>query len=111
MPYIHIFLIEMTYGIIIISAYIYIIIYKTISENTFFIKNLIPQNYNKSVFIVKKIILDMNLLFSQFIVNQNVYQISCMCQHKLNLRRKVLRFQRISAKHLNVKNQINQYLH
>ena len=53
-----------------------------------------------------KIILDINLVSFQFIMNQNVYQISCMCQHKLARREEVFRFQRIYAKHFNVKNQI-----
>ena len=45
-----------------------------------FIRNLLLQNNNISVSIVK-IILDISLLLSQFIMNQNVYQILCMCQH------------------------------
>ena len=32
---------------------------------------------------LKKIKLDINLHFFQLIMNQNVYQISYMCQHKL----------------------------
>ena len=36
-------------------------------------------------------------------MNQNIYQISCMCQHKT---REVFRFQKIYAKHFNVKNQM-----
>ena len=39
-------------------------------------------------------------------MNQKVYQISCMCQHKHGLRREVFRFKRINAKHFNVLNQI-----
>ena len=41
-------------------------------------------------------------------MNQNVYQISGMCQHKLVRRHEVFRFQRIYAKHLNVTNKIKQ---
>ena len=36
----------------------------------------------------------------------NVYEISCMCQHKLGWRWEGLKFQMISSKHFNVKNQI-----
>ena len=39
-------------------------------------------------------------------MNQNVYQISCMCQHKHVRRHQILRFQRIYARHFNVTNQI-----
>ena len=39
-------------------------------------------------------------------MNQNVYQTSCMCQHKLGLKIEVIRFQKIYEKHFSVKNQI-----
>ena len=39
-------------------------------------------------------------------MNQNVYQISCICQHKLDRKWEVFKFQRIYAKHFNVKNQM-----
>ena len=39
-------------------------------------------------------------------MKQNVYQISCICQHIWAEDNEVLRFQRIPAKHFNVKNQI-----
>ena len=39
-------------------------------------------------------------------MNQNEYQISYMCQHKLVRRREVFRYQRSYAKHFNVKNQM-----
>ena len=39
-------------------------------------------------------------------IKQNVYQISWICQHKSGLRRDVMRFQRVYAKHFNVKKQI-----
>ena len=39
-------------------------------------------------------------------MEQNVYQISCICQHTWVEYNEVLRFQRISAKHFNIKNQI-----
>ena len=44
-------------------------------------------------------------------MNQNVYQISYMCQHKLGRRLVVLRFRRIYPKHFNVKksNEINVF--
>ena len=47
------------------------------------LKNLLLQNNEISVSIVQKILLDIYLYFFQFIMNQNVYEISCMCQHKL----------------------------
>ena len=39
-------------------------------------------------------------------MSQNVYQILCMCQHKLGQRWYALKFLRISAKHFNVTNRI-----
>ena len=42
-------------------------------------------------------------------MNQNVYQILCMCQHNLGRRWKILRFQRISAKHFNSQKLITLY--
>ena len=39
-------------------------------------------------------------------MNQNVYQISHICQHTWVNDNEVLRFQRISAKHFSVKRQI-----
>ena len=59
-------------------------------------------------FDCKKLILDISLLLFQFIMSQSVYQISCICQHKVVRRHQVFRFQRIYAKHFNVKNQMKQ---
>ena len=67
------------------QLYLYFYI-KVIFRKCFFIKNLLLQNNKISVSIVKKIILDISLLFYQFIIKQNVYKISCMCQHKLGRR-------------------------
>ena len=39
-------------------------------------------------------------------MNQNVYEISCMCQHKLVRSGEFFRFKRIYAKNFNVKNQM-----
>ena len=39
-------------------------------------------------------------------MKQNVYQISCICQHIWLKDNEILIFQRISAKHFNIKNQI-----
>ena len=39
-------------------------------------------------------------------MKQNVYQISCICQHTFFKDKEILRFQRISVKHFNVKNQL-----
>ena len=38
-------------------------------------------------------------------MKQNVYQISCICQHTLVHDNKVFAFKRVSVKYLNVKNQ------
>ena len=55
-----------------------------------------------SVSIVKSYI----RYFFQFIMKQNVYQISCIWQHTWVKNNEFLRFQSISAKHFNVKNQM-----
>ena len=44
--------------------------------------------------------------FFQFMIKQNVYQISYICQHTWVKGNEVLKFQRIYAKHFNVENQI-----
>ena len=39
-------------------------------------------------------------------MNQNIFQILCMCQHKFGQRWRVMKFQRMYAKHFNKKNQV-----
>ena len=76
------------------------------SEFASFDKNLLLQNNDTLVSIVEIYIRYQFTFFSVY-NERNLYQILCMCQcHKLGRKLEVLKFQRISDKHFNVKNQI-----
>ena len=79
-------------------------------ELTYSIKNLLLQNYDISVALVKNSY-QILFYFFQFIMKQNVYQLSCTCQHTQVEDKEFLRFQMISVKHLNEKkNKLNHCL-
>ena len=66
---------------------------------------MLLKNNNISVSIVKKLYYIL-VYFFQFIINQNLYQIWCMCQHKPILKKEIFIFQKIYAKHFNLENRI-----
>ena len=63
------------------------------------------------VCLARKLYLKLSVVFNTTcLMIQDVYQISCICQHTCVEDNEVLRFQRISANHFIVKNQIKSVL-